>query len=139
MITCQEIFIPSFKEIRVMRKKGKAVSFDAMVKFFMQNYNIPTKKDVERLMAKLDRLENLIQASLASGRYPLKEPAGTHKTAVTAVDVVFDVIKRSRNGIGFADIQAKTGFGDKKIRNIIFRLNKIGKIKRKKRGIYIAA
>ena len=123
----------------MMRKKGKAVSFDAMVKFFMQNYNIPTKKDVERLMAKLDRLESLIQASLASGRYPLKEPVGTRKTAVNAVDIVFDVIKRSRNGIAFADIQAKTGFGDKKIRNIIFRLNKIGKIKRKKRGIYIAA
>ena len=139
MITCQEILIPSFKEDPMTRKKGKAVSFDAMVKFFMQNYNIPTKKDVERLMAKLDRLENLIQASLASGRYPLKEPAETSKTAVTAVDIVFDVIKRSRNGVGFADIQAKTGFGDKKIRNIIFRLNKIGKIKRQKRGIYIAA
>ena len=121
------------------KRKGKAVSFDAMVKFFMQNYNIPTKKDVDRLMAKLDRLENLIQASLASGRYPLKEPAETRKTAVTAVDIVFDVIKRCRNGVGFDDIQAKTGFGDKKIRNIIFRLNKIGKIKRQKRGIYIAA
>jgi DNA-binding transcriptional regulator PaaX len=52
--------------------------------------------------------------------------------------VVFDLIKRSREGLGFADIQAKTGFGDKKIRNIIFRLNKIGKIKRKQRGTYIA-
>lgn len=139
MITCQEILIPSFKEDPMTRKKGKAVSFDAMVKFFMQNYNIPTKKDVERLMAKLDRLENLIQASLASGRYRLKEPAETRKTAVTAVDIVFDVIKRSRNGVDFADIQAKTGFGDKKIRNIIFRLNKIGKIKRQKRGVYTAA
>jgi hypothetical protein len=139
MTTCQQILTPSFKEEPMTRKKGKAVSFDAMVKFFMQNYNIPTKKDVERLMAKLDRLENLIQASLASGRYPLKEPVRARKTAVTAVDIVFDVIKHSRNGIGFADIQAKTGFGDKKIRNIIFRLNKIGKIKRKKRGIYLSA
>ena len=121
------------------RRKGKAVSFDAMVKFFMQNYNIPTKKDVDRLMAKLDRLENLLKTAMASGRYPLKGPAGTHKTAVTAVDVVFDVIKRSNRGLGFADIQAKTGFGDKKIRNTIFRLNKIGKIKRKSRGVYVAA
>ena len=121
------------------KRKGKAVSFDAMVKFFMQNYNIPTKKDVDRLMAKLDRLENLLQASIASGAYSLKGPAGTRKNAVTAVDMVFDVIKRSRKGLCFADIQAKTGFGDKKIRNIIFRLNKIGKIKRKSRGIYVAA
>jgi len=47
------------------RRKGKVVSFDAMVKFFMQNYNIPTKKDVERIMARLDRLENLLKASMA--------------------------------------------------------------------------
>ena len=121
------------------RRKGKAVSFDAMVKFFMQNYNIPTKKDVDRFMAKLDRLENLMKAAMASGGYALNGSVGARKTAVTAVDMVFDVIKRSRQGLGFADIQAKTGFGDKKIRNIIFRLNKTGKIKRKSRGTYVAA
>ena len=105
----------------------------------MQNYNIPTKKDVDRLMAKMDRLENLILTSMASGGYPVKGQAGRRKTAVTAVDMVFETIKRSRKGLGFADIQAKTGFGEKKIRNIIFRLNKIGKIRRKRRGIYVAA
>lgn len=135
----QGILTPSFKEDSMQKRKGKPVSFDAMVKFFMQNYNIPTKKDVDRLMAKLDRLENLLQASIASGGYSLKGQAGTRKTAVTAVDMVFDVIKRSRKGVGFAEIQAKTGFGDKKIRNIIFRLNKTGKIKRKSRGIYVVA
>ena len=121
------------------KRKGKPISFDAMVKFFMQNYNIPTKKDVDKLMAKLDRLENLVKAAMARGGYPVRGQVGRSKTAVTAVDMVFDVIKRSRRGLGFSDIQAKTGFGDKKIRNIIFRLNKIGKIKRKSRGIYIAA
>ena len=123
----------------MQRRKGKPISFDAMVKFFMQNYNIPTKKDVDKLMAKLDRLENLIKTAMASGGYPVKGQAGSSKTAVTAVDMVFDAIKRSRRGLGFSDIQAKTGFGDKKIRNVIFRLNKIGKIKRKRRGIYVAA
>ena len=121
------------------RRKGKAVSFDAMVKFFMQHYDIPTKKDVDRLMAKMDRLETLIKTIMAGPVYQLKGKAGQRQTTITAVDMVFDVIKRSREGMGFAEIQAKTGFGDKKIRNIIFRLNKIGKIKRKSRGIYIAA
>jgi hypothetical protein len=120
------------------RRKGKAVSFDAMVKFFMQNYNIPTKKDVDRLMAKLERLENLIKTTMISPAYQLKGQPGQRQSAVTAVDMVFDVIKRSREGLGFAEIQTKTGFGDKKIRNIIFRLNKIGKIRRKKRGTYVA-
>ena len=120
------------------RRKGKAPSFDAMVKFFMRQYNIPTKKDVDKLMAKLDRLENLIKQSAISS-HNVDVRYGRRKTAKTAIEVVLEAIKRSRQGIGFAAIQAKTGFEEKKIRNIIFRLNKIGKIKRKSRGMYIAA
>ena len=120
------------------KRKGKAVSFDAMVKFFMQNYNIPTKSDVDKLMAKLDHIETLIRNS-AVGPYNSKTQIGRRKETLAAVDIVLDVIKRSRNGLGFAEIQAKTAFDEKKIRNIIFRLNKTGKIKRKSRGIYIAA
>ena len=120
------------------KRKGKAPSFDAMVKFFMRQYNIPTKKDVDRLMAKLDRLENLIkQSAMRSNSAGVR--IGRRKTAMTAIDIVLDAIKRSKQGTNFASIQAKTGFDEKKIRNIIFRLNKIGKIKRKSRGIYIAA
>ena len=55
--------LPFTKEDPMSRRKGKTISFDAMVKFFMQNYDIPTKKDVDKLMAKLDRLENLIKMS----------------------------------------------------------------------------
>ena len=120
------------------RRKGKTISFDAMVKFFMQNYDIPTKKDVDKLMAKLDRLENLVQQS-ALGANHARAHYSRRKTALTAVDIVLDTIKQSRQGLGFVEIQAKTGFEEKKIRNIIFRLNKNGKIKRKRRGIYIAA
>jgi hypothetical protein len=121
------------------RKKGKPISFDAMVKFFMQNYNIPTKNDVDRLMAKLDRLENLLRASMAAGHFSPETRAVPRKATFTAIDIVFEVIKKSRKGIDFAEIQTKTGFEEKKIRNIIFRLNKIGKIRRKSRGVYIAA
>ena len=120
------------------RRKGKTISFDAMVKFFMQNYDIPTKKDVDKLMARLDRLENLVKQS-ALGANNARAHYSRRKTALTAVDIVLDTIKHSRQGMGFAEIQVKTGFDGKKIRNIIFRLNKTGKIKRKRRGIYIAA
>ena len=84
---------------------------------------------------------NIVGAYLQRRLDPLNPEGqvGTSKTAVNAVDMVFDTIKRSRKGLGFSDIQAKTGFGDKKIRNIIFRLSKIGRIKRKSRGIYVAA
>ena len=120
------------------KKKGKMISFDAMVKFFMQNYDIPTKKDVDKLMARLDRLETLIKQSEV-GVNNVRASYSRRRTAMSAVDIVLDTIKHSRQGLGFTEIQAKTGFDEKKIRNIIFRLNKIGKIKRKRRGIYIAA
>jgi len=129
--------LPVTKEDPMPKRKGKTPSFDAMVKFFMRQYNIPTKKDVDRLMAKLDRLENLIkQSAMSPDNAGVR--MGRHRPAMTAIGVVLDAIKRSKQGIDFAAIQAKTGFDEKKIRNIIFRLNKIGKIKRKSRGIYIA-
>jgi uncharacterized glyoxalase superfamily metalloenzyme YdcJ len=120
------------------KRRGKAVSFDAMVKFFMQNYHIPTKKDVDHLMARLDRLENMI-SNLATGPASARAPVMRRKTSLPAVEVVLETISQAKEGIDFTQIQAKTGFGEKKIRNIIFRLTKTGKIKRKSRGIYVAA
>ena len=128
------------------KKRGKSVSFDAMVKFFMRNYDIPTKKSIEKLMEKMDCIENLIRAT-SGGRRPnlnrkatnAKNKTAGRKPVRTASDQVLEVIKRYREGVGFADIQARSGFGDKKLRNIIFRLNKLGEIKRKSRGIYIAS
>lgn len=116
------------------KKKGKSISFDAMVKFFMHHYQIPTKRDVEKLMARMDRLESLITAAATAGR----SKSSRRRATVPAADEVLDVIKRSKQGLKFLDIQAKTGFVDKKIRNIIFRLNKLGKIKRHSRGVYVA-
>ena len=54
-------------------------------------------------------------------------------------DQALEVIKRFKKGVGFAEIQARTGFEEKKLRNIIYRLHKMGKIVRKTRGLYIAA
>ena len=127
------------------RKKGKTVSFDAMVKFFMQSYNIPTKNDMEKLMAKLDRLESLIRTTASgkrqrvSGGYAAGDTTIRRRSTVTASDRVLEVIKKFKQGVDFAGIQDRTGLGEKKLRNIIYRLNDIGRIKRIRRGIYRAA
>ncbi len=120
------------------KRKGKSVSFDAMVKFFMHNYNIPTRQDIERLHARLDRIERLI-VSGGGGRIRRNSSGktGEKQPISTAADVVLEVICRYKDGVGFSEIQMQTGFEDKKLRNIIFRLNKLGRIKRKSRGIYI--
>jgi hypothetical protein len=127
------------------KKRRKTVSFDAMVKFFMSTYDIPTKQDINKLMDRLDRLEKLIMTTAAYGKKKRVITPNYNvgkglqgKVVVTASDEVFNVIKRFNNGTGFPEIQDRTAFGDKKIRNILFRLNKLGKIRRKSRGIYIA-
>lgn len=124
-------------------RKSKSVSFDAMVKFFMKQYNIPTRKDMELLMGRLDRIETLLRGGsrapvrriVASSDSPKKAMG---RRVLTATDMVMEVIQQAPRGVGFKGIQAATGFDDKKIRNIIYRLDKTKKIKRKTRGIYTA-
>ena len=120
------------------RKRGKSVSFDAMVKFFMHTYNIPTKQDMDRINARLERIERLLlNAESVKGRRTAGGKSSGKQALNTASDMVLEMIQRHKDGIGFGEIQIQTGFGEKKLRNIIFRLNKTKKIKRKSRGIYI--
>lgn len=127
------------------RGKKKPISFDAMVKFFIHQYKIPTTMDVEKIVARLDRLEKLVkQANAAkrkrgSGKATAGTRTGRGKAGENSTDVVLKVIASAGKGIGVADIQARTGYDPKKIRNIIFRLGKGNKIVRVSRGIYAAA
>jgi hypothetical protein len=124
------------------RRKGKTVSFDAMVKFFMQQYGIPTKKDLDKLVDRMDRLEKVISNAVTlSGQYSRNTGASPKGRGgeLSASDIVLDIISKSKEPIGVPEIREKTGFGDKKLRNIIFRLYKNGTIARKQRGRYVAS
>jgi hypothetical protein len=123
----------------VAKRKGKSVSFDAMIKFFLQYHGIATKKDIDRVMDRLDRLERTIRQAGLSEK-SAGGPSRRIRTRVSksAADTVLGVVQSSRRALGFADIREKTGFDDKKLRNIIFRLNKFGKIRRVSRGMYMA-
>lgn len=118
------------------KRKGKPVSFDAMVKFFMHNYNIPTKRDIDRLNTRLDRLERLIRDLPARSRRTVSR--ANDASPKSATETVLEIIKVNRDGIGIAEIKEQTGYDDKKLRNIIFRLNKMERITRVNRGRYKA-
>jgi hypothetical protein len=133
------------QESPVTRKKGKPVSFDAMVKFFMMNYNIATRSDIEKVMGRIDRLEQLVRAMMLPENR--KNTAGIDINSITmskgcpvmtASDIVMETVRRFPAAAGFAEIQVATGFGEKKLRNIIFRLHKQKKLRRIKRGTYTA-
>ena len=57
----------------------------------------------------------------------------------TSTEQILKIIKRSRKGVNVPALKAKTGFEDKKVRNIIFRASKEGKIKKVGRGIYVGS
>lgn len=59
--------------------------------------------------------------------------------ALTATDKVVSIIKRSRKGVDVPTLRKKTRFADKKVRNIVFRAFKQGRIKRRGKGLYVAA
>jgi len=58
---------------------------------------------------------------------------------MTATDQILRIVKRSRKGVDVPTLKSKTGFDDKKVRNIVFRASKEGKIKKTGRGIYVGA
>ena len=100
-------------------------------------------KKTEVLMKELNKLEKSQPATkpktkAVKARVPKKAPVKKKVKGLTDTDRVLNIIKRSIKGIAVTALQKKTGFNDKKISNIVFRVFKAGKIKRVDKGIYIA-
>lgn len=55
----------------------------------------------------------------------------------TDTDKVLAIINRSKKGVDTATLMKKTGFDQKKIRNMLHRTYKQGKITRLDKGVYI--
>ena len=73
-------------------------------------------------------------------RSPAQKVLAKKKTVQpTATDQVLNIIKRSKKGVNAATLMTKTGFDLKKVRNILQRTYKMGKIKRVGKGIYVGA
>ena len=77
----------------------------------------------------------------AKAKAAKKKPVAKKKAAakLTATDQVVNIIKRSRKGVDVPTLIKKTGFGERTVRNILFKAGKQGKIKRAGRGIYVRA
>jgi len=125
-----------------MAGKTKHVTLDAAFKSLLKDYGIPSKKEIDRINAKIDRMEKMLKRTTSAADKKSAPRAASAKSGgsrrMSATNVVLDTIKRSKKGADFASLQSKTGFDEKKLRNIIFRLHKLGKIKRVSRGLYEA-
>jgi len=69
---------------------------------------------------------------------PVRKIAPKKKAApITASDTVLKIVGRYKRGIKTAAIKAKTGYNEKKVQNIVFKLRKQGKIKSAVKGVYV--
>ena len=112
------------KDIKALEKK-----MEKLLKAYGKPEKPPSVKKAKRKTVKAK-----------TKRVAVKKAAPRKKAAkTTATEQILKIIKRSRKGVDVPTLKTKTGFEDKKVRNIIFRASKEGKIKKAGRGIYVGA
>ena len=102
-------------------------------------------KGVEAIAERVDALakEQTAQASpvrtstkTAAKKTVAKKALPARGKASSATDQVYQIIRRSQKGVNTATLKKKTGFNDKKIHNVIYRLKKGRKIRSIDKGVY---
>jgi hypothetical protein len=111
------------------------ISWEGVIRTLLDRLEIPSGSELRELHKRLDKLEALVYQK-APERSKTKEKK--EKSRKSASDVVFNIIAEFPEGTNFKTVKAKSGYDDKKLRNIIYRLDKIGRIEKVKRGVYKA-
>lgn len=127
-------------EVHIGKKPVDGKKIEEIVVGMIQKIaDLPSGKDIAELSAKIDRIEKSIN-HLEKNPAKTPNPAPKRKTVLrggeTATNKVLSTIQKAKGGIGFPDIRKKTGFDEKKLRNIINYLKKTGRIRTVRRGVY---
>jgi transcriptional regulator NrdR family protein len=132
-------------------KGGSMKSSDAVLSFMSEALK-GLSAECERLMggvAKFEpakRVERKVRAK-AKKKTPVKKKVPAKKTVapkrkrakkLSDTDKVLRVIRGHKKGVDIPKLKKKTGFADIKVRAIVYRASKEGKIKRVRRGVYIS-
>ena len=128
------------KDLNALRKDFKSLE-KKMEKLLKAFETSPKPKQTTKKKAAVAKVAKKVTAKKkAVKKAPAKKaPAKNKPDQPTATDQVLKIIKQSKKGVDVPTIKAKTGFNDKKVRNIVFRAAKEGRIKKSGRGIYVGA
>ena len=99
-------------------------------------------KKTESLLKAVDKLEKpkgKPTKEKVVKRTFVKKSAPKKTKPATAVDTVLGIINRYKKGVGTKALMEKTGYNQKKIFNLVFKLRKQGKIKSVAKGVYLKA
>jgi predicted Rossmann fold nucleotide-binding protein DprA/Smf involved in DNA uptake len=99
---------------------------------------VPTKKPKAKAVKK-KAVKKAPARKVAAKKAAPKKALPKKPKPATAVDTVLAIIRRSKKGVGMAALMEKTGYNQKKIANLVFKLRKQGKIKSVDRGVYVKA
>lgn len=111
------------------------------LQFMVKNLKSLTQK-AEKIAKELNKLEKGKVRKKAKAKPRAKYARGRaarKTTRVTATAMVLSIIKRRKKGVDISTLKNRTGFDEIKVRNIVSRAFREGKIKRAGRGIYISA
>ncbi len=94
---------------------------------------------VEKMQKEIDKNTIKKPKAKAVKKTPAKKVTVKKTKPATAVDTVHAIINRYKKGVGTAALMEKTGYNQKKISNLVFKLRKQGKIKSVAKGVYLKA
>jgi hypothetical protein len=107
----------------------------------IQKELLDVSRALKALASKVEKMQkqaNRLSAPKAAKKGTAAKPP-MRKTDATSTAAVLSVVRRSKKGVSSTDIIQKTGFGRKKVENIVFRLRKQGKIGNAAKGLYVKA
>ena len=123
------------KDLNALRKDFRAL--EKKMEKLLKAFEAGTKP---KQAAKKKVVEaKVVKKANAKKKSAKQAPAQKKTVQATATDQVLKIIKRSKKGVDVPTLKTKTGFNDKKVRNIVFRAAKEGRIKKSGRGIYVGA
>ena len=96
----------------------------------------PAKKAARKKVAR----KKVARKKAARKKAPARKKVAVRKRKkITATDTILNIIKLSKKGVNTATLKKKTRYNDAKVRSIVFRLKKAGKIKAPSKGLYVKA
>jgi len=135
--TTEEMLLP-FLTRKLAEQRITEKNLKSMLSFMSNTLKI-LSKETEDLIKKVEKLERARAAEEAKKRARERKIAKRRAKSLMMTETVLKIIKRYKKGVGAAALVEKTGFNDKKIAGIIYKLKKQRKIKNVGKGVYLKA
>ncbi|MFO7754240.1 MAG: hypothetical protein R6V41_14095 [Desulfobacteraceae bacterium] len=110
---------------------------ELLIKHFLKNVlQIPSRQELDALNQRIYLLEREV-SKRSTKRAPVKKlETSKPKGKLSNLDLVLETIPPDPASANIKTIKKASGLEDKQIRNCLFRLEKLGQIKRVRRGFY---